>query len=107
MGETVNVLERWAIGNGGWIRVEAHPASRCPDQIVPPGHVLFVRMAFRSEDAGRLVPIEAFLYRAERKPITASAWRRVKLGRLEEYVKPSRELPGLRQPDRRPGALAA
>jgi hypothetical protein len=84
--EEVNVSERVAFGNGGWVRVESPPELRDPDQIVPPGYVLLARLGFSPPSSERLVPLEIFLYRSDGGPVSAAAWRRVKLGTFEERV---------------------
>ena len=77
----------WQFGQGGWAKVQSPPGRRPgPKQVVPGGHVLFLRVGRSLVNPDSLVPLEIFLYRHDGGPITPRAWSRVKMGAIEKFV---------------------
>jgi hypothetical protein len=89
--DQVGTVERWSVGNGGWVRVECPPGARDARHSIPPGHLCFVRFGTTIDRPDRLVPVDVFLCRPDGEPISATAWQRVKFAGLERKANaPSR-----------------
>lgn len=81
------MLERWhLLVGGGWVRIEGHLNLRASRQVIPPGHIAFIRFSSTVDNPDRLMPLAVLVHRRDGRPVTSTAWARVKLGTIEQQA---------------------
>lgn len=69
-----------AVGNGGWLRI----TGRDGESVAPAGMTVFARVSL--DAARRLEVVEVFVANDDGSGLTASDWRKIRVGRIEKLA---------------------